>query len=46
MNEIDDRGGEDVTGLRAAPSLFVGGDVGTESPTEEGGATRGVALKN
>ena len=46
MNEMDDGGGEDVTGLRAAPSLFVGGDVGTEPPTEEGGATRGVALKN
>ena len=35
-------------GLRAAPSLFVGGDVGSESPqdvepSEEGGATRGVA---
>ena len=37
---------EDGPGLRAAPSFGVGGDVGTESPTEkEGVATRGVALK-
>ena len=32
-------------GLRPAPSLFVGGDVGSESPQKEGGgATSGVAL--
>ena len=43
VNEFEERFEADVTGLRAAPSLFVGGDVGTESPTEEGGATRGVA---
>ena len=36
----------DVTGLRPAPSLFVGGDVGTEAPQKkkEGVATAGVAL--
>ena len=44
----------DASGLRPAPSLFVGGDVGTEAPQcgpqggpqREGGAARGVALQN
>ena len=37
---------DEVPGLRTAPSLFVGGDVGSEVPTEEEGvATGGVALK-
>ena len=44
-NDLEERSEADVTGLRAAPSLFVGGDVGTESPTEEGGVTRGVTPK-
>ena len=43
VNDLERRSEADVTGLRAAPFLFVGGDVGTESPQEEGGATRGVA---
>ena len=36
----------DASGLRPAPSLFVGGDVGTEAPQKkkEGVATAGVAL--
>ena len=33
------------TGLRPAPSLVVGGDVGSESPQKEGVATSGVALQ-
>ena len=39
-------GADEVPGLRPAPSLSVGGDVGSEVPTEEEGvATGGVALK-
>ena len=34
-NELEERSGEEVTGLRPAPSLFVGGDVGTESPQKK-----------
>ena len=38
--------GDGETGLRPAPSLVVGGDVGTEPPQKsEGVATSGVALK-
>ena len=38
LTELDARGHEeDGPGLRAAPSLLVGGDVGTESPTEKEG---------
>ena len=41
-----DEGVEEKHGLRTAPSLFVGGDVGSEVPTEEEGvATGGVARK-
>ena len=36
--------GEEL-GLRPAPSLFVGGDVGPESPQMSGEATAGVALQ-
>ena len=37
---------EDEPGLRAAPFLFVWGDVGTESPQKEGVATYDVAQQN
>ena len=44
--QLEAGGVGDEPGLRTAPSLFVGGDVGSETPTEEEGvATRGVALK-
>ena len=41
-------GGRDgvEAGLRTAPSLVVGGDVGSESPQKEGVATAGVALQS
>ena len=41
---LEERAGEG-TGLRPAPSFVVGGDVGSESPQEEGVATVGVALQ-
>ena len=45
-NDFEERIEEDEPGLRAAPFLFVGGDVGSESPQKEGVATDGVALQN
>ena len=45
-NDLEERIEEDELELRAAPSLFVGGDVGSESPQKEGVATDGVALQN
>ena len=40
-----DEGVEEEPGLRPAPSLFVGGDVGPKSPQMDGVATSGVALQ-
>ncbi len=44
--DIFEKRTRDASGLRPAPSLFVGGDVGTEAPQKkkEGVATAGVAL--
>ena len=44
-NDLDEQSEADITGLRAAPSSFVGGDVGSEPPQKEGVATAGVALQ-
>ena len=48
---MSEEGGDEKQRLRTAQSLVVGGDVGTESPqdeepSEEGGATGGMAPKN